>query len=146
MLPRWHVIWGVVFTGVLYFAAPNISWFYLGLVFFSSFLIDFDHYCASCINRKKVLSLKESFSYHEDVLKRETRDIAKGIKRKGDFHPFHTLEFHALVGLLGIVWFGFFFIFLGMFFHSLLDVVYLAKSEKLHVREFFFFNWLADRV
>ena len=59
---------------------------------------------------------------------------------------FHTVEFHLLVGLLGLVWIGFFYIFIGMIFHSLLDVVDLTKRDTFYRREFFFFNWLGKKV
>ena len=146
MLPRWHIVLGAVFTAILYFSVPEIGWFYLTLVFLSSFLIDFDHYASSIINSRKFLTLKESFVYYDKAEIQQKKDIAAGIKRQGDFHFFHTLEFHTLVGLFGLVWNGFFFIFLGMFFHSLLDVIAMVNEGALHRREYFFFNWLRKQV
>lgn len=140
MLPRYHILFGAVFTLAIWFTAPQIQWYFLALLFFSSFLIDFDHYMASFRKTKK-WRLKDSFDYHKEELKKENRDIARGIKRKGDFHVFHTIEFHALVGVLSLVWFGFFYIFIGMLFHSLLDVFSLVNDGKFHRREYFFFNW-----
>src|SRR3989344_8531698 len=121
MLPRWHILLGAIFTLVIWLFVPEISFLYLALLFLSSFLIDFDHYAASGIKTGK-WGLKDSFQYHEKLGKEELKELKKGIRRKGDFHLFHTLEFHVIVGLLGILWAGFFFIFIGMFFHSLLDV------------------------
>ncbi len=145
MLPRWHVFWGAVFTAILYFSIPGISLFYLALIFLSSFLIDFDHYLAS-VMKARTWRLRDSFEYHRKAGIKENKEIKAGIKRKSDFHLFHTVEFHALVGLLGILWAGFFYVFIGMIFHSLLDLGYLTYYGKLHRREYFFFNKIANKL
>ena len=141
MLPRGHILWGAILTVVFYFIFPEIGAVGLTLIFLSSFLIDFDHYVNSVLNTGKI-SLSESFWYHERLAKVEEYENKRGIRRKGDFHLFHTLEFHILIGLLGFFWVGFFYIFVGMVFHSLLDVYSLIRDDKFYRREFFFFNWL----
>jgi hypothetical protein len=145
MIPRWHVLFGAVFTFILWLAVPNIDYLYLGLVFFSSFLIDFDHYLCAVIKTKS-LSLKNAFEYHKEKHKQHQREKTKGIKKKGDFHLLHTVEFHALIGLLSIFWAGFFYIFLGMMLHSITDAITMFYDNGLHRREFFFFNWLRRKV
>ena len=141
MLPRWHILLGAILTLVFWAASPNISFVYLGLIFLSSFLIDFDHYVVSALKNKSP-SLKKSFSYHSDLRQKIEKEKKKGIRKRGDFHLFHTVEFHLLVGLLGFFWAGFFYIFIGMIFHSLLDLGWLLHKDLLHAREFFFFNWI----
>lgn len=145
MFPRWHTLFGGIFTIILWFFVPSINWVYLVLLFLSSFLIDFDHYMASLIKTRR-WRLKDSLEYHKEMLAREKEDKRKGIKKKSDFHLFHTIEFHFLIGLLGIFFASFFYIFIGMTFHSLLDVADLLFKKSLHTREFFFFNWIAKRV
>lgn len=144
MLPRWHILLGAIFTIIIWFFAPGLHYTYLILIFLSTFLIDFDHYLVF-VYHKKSLSLSESFKYYDRLTAREKSDIAKGIKRKSHFQIFHTIEFHVLIGLLGIFWMGFFYIFIGMVFHSLLDVISLVNANALHLREFFFFNWVASK-
>ena len=145
MYPRWHFISGLAFTLLIWIISPQINPIYLILVFFASFFIDFDHYAASVIKTKK-LSLKDSFEYHEQQNIKEKKEIAKGIKKKSDFHLFHTIEFHLLIGLLGILWVGFFYIFIGMLFHSTLDVFSMLNEGSFHRREYFFFNWLSKKI
>jgi hypothetical protein len=144
MLPRKHIILGAIFTFIIWILAPNISFIYLGLIFLSSFLIDFDHYICAVI-RTKSLSLRKAFEYHDNLLETEKREVKKGMKKRSDFHIFHTIEFHALIGLLGIIFVPFLYVFMGMIFHSLLDVFSLMNKGKLHRREYFFFNWLRKR-
>ena len=141
MKPRWHILFGVILTALFWIASPKINLLYLTLLFLSTFLIDFDHYVCAVKNTKK-WGLSCAFEYHEKTKIEEKRLIAKGIKKKGDFHIFHTIETHILIGILSLFWGGFFYIFLGMVFHSLLDVYSMMYEKNLHVREFFFFKWI----
>jgi hypothetical protein len=140
MLPRWHIFWGAIFALIIWIFAPGISYFYLALVFFASFLIDFDHY-VNAVHKTRKVSLFHAFDYHKKLSAKEDSEKKKGIRKKGDFHLFHTIEFHVLVAALGFLWTPFFFIFLGMVFHSLLDLMSLLYYDKFYVREYFFFSW-----
>ena len=145
MLPRWHILLGAIFTVLIWVFIPSMPSIYLSLIFLSSLLIDFDHYANAAMKRKS-LNLQSAFHYHKEMLEKEKIDLAKGLRRKGDFHLFHTIEFHALIGLLGLFWIGFFYIFVGVLFHSLLDVSSLLFRGAFHRREFFFFNWLKKKT
>lgn len=144
MLPRWHIIYGALFTLVLGVAAPDLPLKYLAILFLASVFIDLDHYYNAVRNTGR-WSLLHAFEYHkkhgEDMLKKE----AKGLRPKSDFHLFHTLEFHVLIAILGMFWSVFFYLFIGMVFHSFLDLFDLLKAKKIHRREYFFFNWLARK-
>lgn len=144
MLPRWHILLGAVFTLIVWIVAPQTKPLYLALIFLSSFLIDFDHYLDSVIKTKK-FSLKNAFIYHEKLIKQFISKKKKGIRERGPFHPFHTIEFHVLIAIIGFFYTPFFYIFLGMIFHSLLDVAGMLHQDWLFLREFFFFNWLRNR-
>lgn len=145
MIPRWHILYGLIFTIALWFAVPKIPALYLALVFLSSFLIDFDHYAAYVI-KKNDMNLKKSFDYHDKMLRIEMAEIKRGIKKKSDFHLFHTIEFHILIGIIAIFSAPFFYIFIGMVFHSLLDLIFMASYGAVHRREFFLLNWLNKNV
>ena len=145
MLPRWHIFLGALFTLAIWMPFPSINPLFPILVFLSSFLIDFDHYLAS-VNKTGKLSLKNSFEYHRKAGIQERREHKLGIRKKSDFHLFHTIEFHILIGLIGIFIAPFFFIFLGMIFHSMLDLFDLSRRGMLYRIEYFFFNWLKQRL
>jgi hypothetical protein len=141
MLPRWHIILGAVLTGIIWFVVPDTPLLYLALFFFSSFLIDFDHYVTASFKTKKY-RLKDSYAHYKKMDAIRNKEISKGIiKKDEDFHLFHTVEFHLLVGILSIFWFGFFYVFMGMIFHSLLDIIHMTRAGVFHRREYFFFNW-----
>lgn len=146
MYPRWHILSGAILALLVWIAAPNLNFVYIILLFLSSFLMDVDHYFCSVIKTKK-LGIFNAFHYHEKLVEEEKRKHEQGLKEKSDFHLFHTIEAHVLIGLLSLFWMGFFYIFLGMVFHSLLDLYCLFFLEKrLYVREFFFISWLSRQL
>lgn len=141
MLPRWHLALGALFVVVIWLFYPQTDLFLLGLVLFASVFIDFDHY-VNAVKNNKSLSLIRAFDYHKIKGKEELLENKKGIRRKGDFHVFHTVEFHVLIGLLGFLWVGFFYLFIGMIFHSMLDIFSLLYGDRMYRREYFLFNWM----
>lgn len=144
MLPRWHILYGLLFTFLLAAVAPGVHPTYLLMVFLASVFIDFDHYLA-CVHKTSKIGLFHSFEYHRKTGEQMRAQEKKGLKPKSDFHLFHTLEFHTVIGLLGMVWVGFFYLFMGMVFHSLLDIIDGVQRRTLHRREYFFFKWLGKR-
>jgi len=141
MYPKEHIVLGALFSAIVSMLFPNINLFYLALIFLSSFLIDFDHYMIYVIKTKN-FSLNKAFDYHITEGKMALKEKAKGIRKKGHFHVFHTLEFLILVYILSFLWYPFIFILIGMIFHSLLDIIYLITHDFLYRREFFLTRWL----
>lgn len=145
MLPRWHILLGAILTVIIWLIIPGINMLYLALIFLASFLIDFDHYLCAVMKTGRI-ELRDAFQYHNELRKQYDIEHKKGIRKRGDFHLFHTLEFHALIAILGIFWTPFFYVFIGMVFHSLMDLVYIINKGVLYRREFFFFNWLRKKI
>ena len=145
MLPRYHVLYGAIFTLLFWIIVPEVPLIYLAVLFLSSFLIDFDHYVVASY-RNNHASLNKALKYHDKDKIIADKEYKRGIKRRGDFHLFHTIEFHFLIGFIGMFYALFFYIFIGMVFHSLLDVFDMLKSRRLYRREYFFFNWLRKKV
>jgi len=138
MIPRWHILLGAIFTAFIWLVFPETAWYNLALIFLSAFLIDFDHYICAVWKTGK-LGLFSAFAYHKKLQKMHRKCKKKG---KGDFHIFHTVEFHLLVFALGFLFEPFFYVFAGMVFHSLMDVIHLIILKELDKREFFLVNWL----
>lgn len=144
MLPRWHVLLGAIFTLLLWIASPGISLFYLALVFLASIFIDLDHYLVA-VHKNKSASLPQALDYYKEQQKLEIKLHKKGIRTKGHFFLFHTLEFHLLIAVLGVFFTPFFYIFLGMLFHSLLDVLDMLQKGRIYRREFFLTSWILTK-
>ena len=145
MRPWWHFLIGAIFTFVIWLVVPDISLLNLGLIFLASFVIDFDHYMAYFLKTREY-GFRTWVDYHRKLEKKEIKEIERGIRKKSDFHLFHTIEFHTIIGLLGYFWVGFFYLFIGMIFHSLCDLVYLLVTGRLHRREYFLTNWIRKRI
>jgi hypothetical protein len=134
MLPKTHAILGAVFSIIICFIF-HISFFNAFLIFFASVFIDFDHYIWY-VHRKKSFSLKNAYN----LLKKESKK-----KHKPMLHIFHTLEFMILVFILSFFWQGFLFIFIGMIFHSALDIGNFIYEGKYSAREHFLIRYLILR-
>ena len=145
MLPRWHILYGAVFTVLIWLLAPQIAWYNLILMFLASFLIDFDHYLSASFNSKK-WSLKNAFRYYEIDRIKANAEKEKGNRKQGNFHLFHTIEFYILVLIIGLFWAPLFYVFAGMVFHTLLDILHLGTQDAMYRREFFFWKWIKGRL
>ena len=146
MLPRKHILLGLVFALLVKLVWFDVSWFFVGLVFAASVLIDVDHYLAWGL-KSGTWSLRKSLRDHARLGVEERKMVAAGVRKRGHFHLFHTVEFHLAVLLLGLfLWEGFLWVFFGMLFHSLCDVWDLGRREVLWRREFWFVAWLGRKL
>jgi len=126
-----HVIITFILGIILY---PFIGLYSL-VVFLSGFLFDIDHYFYYVL-KKRDFSLKNSYlyclqgnevsEYHMDVL-----------------HIFHIVEFWILLLILGfLIHKIFLFVFIGLVFHMILDLINLVKIDALGVRAWSLIGWL----
>lgn len=145
MFPRWHILLGFIFAAVLWAFFPATAWYYILIIFLSSFLIDFDHYMVF-VWKKGGWSLRGALNYYETQRRIQIEEQRRGIFRKSDFHLFHTLEFHAAVLALGFVYPVFMYVLAGMVFHSLTDLIHLAYEQEIYRREFFLTNWIRTHL
>jgi len=145
MFPRWHILFGLIFSILFFVLFPLTAWYNLTIIFFASFLIDFDHY-ATAVWKTGKWNLSKAYDYYMKLKKKAEEERRKGIFRKGDFHVFHTIEFHALILAIGLIFSPFLYVFIGMLFHSLLDLVDLSIRGELYRREFFLTNWIRRRI
>lgn len=129
LLPDRHIIYGILLTLTVWLVFPNTSWFYLSLLFLSSIFIDVDHYIWY-VKERKDWNLKNAYYYLKD----------KKDKRRKLFW-FHTIEFIIFIGLLSYIWKGFSYIFIGLIFHSILDIMDIKIYKKdFKERVFSFFD------
>lgn len=145
MLPKTHIILGAVFGVIVKIAFPSVDWTFIILMFLASFLIDFDHY-AFAVTKTHSLSLIKALRWFDNHIQERQRAGRVGPKaRKSPFFLLHTIEFHLLILLLSYFWIGFLYIFIGMVFHSLLDICAMTYKRELHARWFSLIEWLIKR-
>lgn len=145
MLPKAHIILGAIFSIIIKFVFPQVSWLFIGLMFLATFLIDFDHYAFVAIKTRN-LSLINALDWFDRHIEKEKRAGRIGLRaRKSPLFLLHTIEFHLFILLMGYFWIGFLYIFIGMVFHSLMDVVYMIYEKELHTRWFSLIEWLIKK-
>ncbi len=137
-----HVVLGFLFSVLCFAIFPQIGLIGFSLIFLSSVLIDIDHYLYY-VYKKKNLSLKKAYGWC--VKKRDIYLSLPPEKRKKTFAGFyflHGFEILILFFLLSYFFKPSIFIFLGLSFHLLLDLVYqsifLHTSNRIFlVRDYF---------
>jgi len=139
MFPKYHILIGAIFAVTIWLIYPQICFLGLFLIFFSSFLIDFDHYLFYVL-RKKDIHPKNSFFWFADL---HNRKIIERIEKnnptkrvKAPFAIFHTIEFILIIFIISLFYPLFLFILLGILFHSFADVFDEIIRGVLHFREF----------
>lgn len=130
MLPKIHVLIGLLFSASIYFVFPEINLIYLLIFFLSSFLIDFDHYLYYVYKYKNFgiikayKTLRQNSVFFKKLTKEERKKFTSGI------FIFHGIESIIISFILGLFWEGFYFIGLGIFLHLVLD--YIEKVKNPH--------------
>jgi hypothetical protein len=130
MLPKWHAVLGFIFALFIYLIFP-ITLFEAGVIIFASIFIDFDHYMWY-VKRYKDFNLKRAYYRIKEHQKHNKKTLM----------IFHTIEFLILTAIFGIFFNIFFFFFIGMLFHSILDFIDLTRTRLIKGREFSYINYL----
>lgn len=143
MYPLKHLFFGFIFSLILFFLFPQIGFINLGIVISSSVLIDVDHYLWY-VYKKKDWNLKNSYNWHIGLIKKGLSfPRKKRIELYAGFCFLHGFEFLFLLSIFGILLSKFFlFIFMGVAFHLLLDIVegttYQDRVDKFSLLYDFF--------
>lgn len=146
MLPRWHILLGVLFGLFLWLVWPKMPLYGAIIAFLASVLIDFDHYLVGVWVTGK-WHLSEIFEYYKKRGLMCKRERVMGIRRKDHLQIFHTVEFHLLVLVLGIwVWQPFIYVFAGIMFHSTSDFIELIRQNWIYGREYFLIDALIKNI
>ncbi len=131
-----HILYGALFTIILYFLLPEINTINLLLIWFSSVLIDFDHYIYY-MYKKKDFNLKNAYKFFK--LKQDKFRLLPKEKREefyGGIFFLHSLEVLIILFIIGLYFESIFFIFIGFGFHLILDLIhnvvfYKRRMDKL---------------
>jgi len=133
MFPKWHVLFGIIFSLILYLFF-QISLSNSLIVFLASVLIDADHYLFY-VKRKKDWNLKRAFRWF----------VALGKKHKPLILLFHNIEFLILILIISFLYNVFFFILIGLSFHLVSDFIYLIVSDRIETKENFLTRYLLTK-
>jgi hypothetical protein len=145
MLPKTHIIVGAIFSISLYLIF-NISLIGVSLIFLSSFLIDFDHYLYGAI-KKRTLNFEEIYNYFLDsrIRWRKLSYIQKN-NTKFPVLIFHGFEALILLFFLSFISQVFLFIFIGAFFHMIIDYLEIfLEHDPLYTKISILYVWLSNK-
>lgn len=130
MYPKQHIIFGFIFTALIYLAFPQFGILGAITIFLSSVLIDVDHYLYYVFEKREISLIKAYNWFHINTsywlkLSREERN-----KHKGVFMFLHGSEILLLVFLSGYFLNDFFyFVLIGFSFHLFLDIIVIMKNQ-----------------
>jgi hypothetical protein len=130
MNPSWHFLFGAILSIFLFFLFPEIGVINISILFFSSILIDIDHYFFY-IYEKREFNLRKAYSYFLNN-KRKMKEL-KGYSSSpslSSFFIFHGIEVILLLFLLSFLFKPFYFAFMGFSFHLILDLFEQAAYSK----------------
>lgn len=124
MLPKYHIIFGFLFSAILFLIFPFIGFLGFLIIFASSVLIDVDHYIYY-IFAKKNLSLKNAYKYFFEKRKKYIFALSSSNEKINPaMYFFHGIEILLILFILGIFLNELFlFVFIGFSFHLFLDVL-----------------------
>ncbi|MBT4135713.1 hypothetical protein HOD75_04245 [archaeon] len=135
MLPKKHIILGLVFTIIFYYIFDTTI-LQTTLIFLSTFLIDFDHYLWFIINKKDP-NLKNAITWFKQ--KRE-KWIHLSHKEKQNYKipliVFHGLEFWIVLYIISLKYPLLAFSLIGISFHMVLDWIELIILKEPIIYKF----------
>jgi hypothetical protein len=130
MLPLTQIALGAIFSIILFFLFPQIGLIEATIIFFSSFLIDVDHYIYYFLRKKDpcpVRAIKWFFSNRKLMLslsKEKRKEFYTGL------YFLHGIEILIVLVLLAFVSKYFLYVLIGFLFHQILDVMESIKKKS----------------
>ncbi len=129
MLPKTHILLGAIFSGILFLLFPKITLTSALIIWFSSFLIDIDHYIYYVLAEGD-FSLRRAYKWHllkRKIMKKLSRKERR--KHKNEILFLHGIEIIFLLYLLSFFWKFLLFVAIGFVFHLFLDIYEEIKDE-----------------
>ena len=135
MLPKWHILFGLIFSSLIYFfGIATIT--QTTIVFLASILIDLDHYFRFVII-KGDFSPKNFWKWSMEKRKKWlSMSIVERRKKKYPLYIFHSIEFLLLTFILTIFYFPLIYLLIGFLFHLIFDYVDMIKKSGHFLNKF----------
>ena len=143
MRPNVHIIFGIFFAFLIYFIFSQISLIGLLIIFFSSVLIDVDHYFYYFI-RTKNLNLTKCYSWYDAHLRKILSLPMSGRKKAyTGFYLFHGIEWLTILFLLSkFVFPNFIFLFIGFLLHWIIDAPHEYYIKRTLHKSSLIYNYM----
>lgn len=146
MLPKYHILIGFIFTALLFFIFPELSFFGLAIIFLSSVLIDIDHVLYYFFRKKDINPFKAYRWYLTRCKKFHLLSKEQKKNFYSGFYLFHGIEWLIILFLLGNYIFSFFlFICIGFSLHFILDTIYEIYDRRTTDKISLIFNYYRSK-
>ena len=126
MMPKFHLIWGFIFSILIFFFFPSIGILGFFIIFFSSIFIDLDHAIRYSIKTRNFNPIKFwKWSIQES-------NERKKINPKNYKYPIfflHGIEFVLILIILSFYLKWTLFVLIGVLFHLILDYLHLLIKK-----------------
>jgi len=145
MLPRHHIIFGLLFIFIFNILYLNISSVELAIIFLSSVLIDVDHILYYFFKTRRLNPFKAyswyiaNLNHSHQIPKFKRRNIYSG------FFLFHGIEWLIILFFLSSYFSFCKFILIGMAFHLTLDLVHEIYDKRTMDKISIFWSYLKFR-
>jgi hypothetical protein len=122
-----HVIFGLIFSLVLYLLFQEIGLLGFLTIWLASFLIDVDHYLYYAISKKDI-SLKRAYKWFMEESAKSFLMPKEKRKKMNKQIPcaLHGIEAIAILTLLSFFHNFFLFVLIGFVFHEFLDFIHIV--------------------
>ena len=135
MLPKYHLIIGLIISTLLYLIF-NLTLLQVFIIFLASFLIDFDHYLYYAFKKK---NFNPKYS-HKNLVERRKYWLRLSKKEKQEYKRplilFHGIEFWILLFILSFFHKMFIFVLIGIFIHIIVDYIEILYFKEVFYHKF----------
>lgn len=129
MLPKFHIIIGLIFSLLVLILSPSIGLPGFFIILASSVLIDVDHYLYY-VCKKHDLSLKNAYNWFISKNKfMKSLPLKQREKYKKVIIIFHGIEFWSIIFILSFFHKIFLFVLLGIIIHLIADFIWLFLEK-----------------
>ena len=126
-MPQYHLIYGLVFSTLVFYFFPSISLLGFLIIFISTVFIDLDHAVRYSIKTKNFNPIKFwKWSIIEGELRKNLKNYSS---YKYPVFFLHGIEFVLILTLLSFYSKIFLFILIGVLFHLFLDYIHLIYNH-----------------
>jgi hypothetical protein len=138
MVPKYHILFGFIFSIILFFVSPQINFLEAGIIFISSFMMDIDHYFYYVLKKKNINPAKAVKWFFDKRKKLKKISPEKRTLYYSGFYFLHGIETLIILFILGIFLSKvFLLIFIGFVFHLFLDhleqIYYNERMDKISI-------------
>ena len=145
MLPKTHIILGLIFSAIIWGLFPEIGFLGFMIIFLSSVLIDFEHYVYYSIKSGSLSLRKHYWKAIERTKKWHKLKYEEKLQYQIQPMPMHGIEFVIILVVLSFIHRVFFYVLVGIAFHMILDIISLIYYKNPLFKLSQIYNYITNK-